>query len=39
VTVQAEVFTNFGRPNEQRRSITLRLESRNDTFKVGEVEF
>lgn len=39
VTVQAEVFTNFGRPNEQRRSITLRLETRDDTFKVGEVEF
>jgi uncharacterized protein YfaP (DUF2135 family) len=39
VTVQAEVITHFGRPNEMRRSVTLRLEGKQDTVPVGEVEF
>ncbi|MCX6925956.1 MAG: VIT domain-containing protein [Verrucomicrobia bacterium] len=39
VTVQAEVITHFGRPNEKRRSLTLRLEEKKETALVGEVEF
>ncbi|MBI5722740.1 MAG: DUF2135 domain-containing protein [Planctomycetes bacterium] len=39
VTVQAEVITNFGRPNEKRKSITLRLEERKERIHVGQVEF
>ena len=39
VTVQAEVFLNYGRPNEQRRSLTLRLRSAQETVTVGEIEF
>ncbi|MFH1708857.1 MAG: VIT domain-containing protein [Planctomycetota bacterium] len=39
VTLQVDVFTNYGRPNEQRKSITLRLEEKKETFKVAEIEF
>ena len=39
VTVQAEVFTNFGREDEKRQSLTLRLEKRADTYLVGEITF
>ena len=39
VTVQAEVITHFGRANEKRQSVTLRLEGKKDTVLVGEVEF
>lgn len=28
VTGQAEVITHFGRPNEKRKSLTLRLEDK-----------
>ena len=39
VTVQAEVITHFGRPNEKRKSLTLRLAEQKETVAVGEVEF
>ena len=39
VTVQADVFTNFGRPNEKRRSITLRLKDQKETIDIGQIEF
>ena len=39
VTVQAEVITHFGRPNEKRKSLTLRLVEDKETVLVGEVEF
>jgi len=39
VTVQAEVYTNFGRPNEQRRALTLRLEKKKDVVAIGEITF
>ncbi len=39
VTVQAEVYTNFGRPNEKREVLTLQLKDVRGTFLVGEVEF
>lgn len=38
VTVQAEVITDFGRPTEKRKSLTLRLTGSKDTEKVGEIE-
>ncbi|MFI5381388.1 MAG: YfaP family protein, partial [Tepidisphaerales bacterium] len=34
-TLQAEVITNFGRPNEKRQAITLRLEKAKDVVDVG----
>jgi tetratricopeptide (TPR) repeat protein len=39
VTVTAEVFTNFARPEEKQRSLTLRLTQARETVVVGEVEF
>jgi tetratricopeptide (TPR) repeat protein len=37
VTVQATVITNFGRPTEERKSLTLRLTDQKETVTVGEV--
>ena len=37
VTVQAEVITDFGRPTEKRKSLTLRLTGSKETEKVGEI--
>jgi tetratricopeptide (TPR) repeat protein len=39
VTVQVDVFTNYGRMREQRKSLTLRLTENKETVKIGEVEF
>lgn len=36
-TVQATVVTDFGRPNEQRRALTLRLTGARDVVDVGTV--
>jgi len=39
VTLQADVFTNYGRANQQRKAITLRLKAKKETILVGEIEF
>lgn len=39
VTLQVDVFTNWGRENEKRRSMTLRLTESKEEFVVGEIEF
>ncbi len=39
VTVQLELFTNYGRPNEKRQAITLRLTQKKETITVGELKF
>ena len=39
VTVQVEVYTNFGRPNEQCKSLTVRLKGAQETVRIGEIEF
>jgi tetratricopeptide (TPR) repeat protein len=39
VTLQVDVYTNYGRPNQQRKSITLRLTQRKETFDVGSIRF
>jgi len=36
-TVQATVITDFGRPNEKREALTLRLTSQKETVTVGTV--
>ena len=38
-TVQATVFANFGRPNEKRHTLTLRLAEQKEVVTVGEMEF
>ena len=39
VTVQVDVFTNYGRENEQRKSLTLRLKEEKETIPIGQIEF
>ena len=39
VTVQVDVLTNYVRPNEQRKSLTLRLKEAQETVRIGAIEF
>ena len=36
-TVQATVITNFGRPNEKRQALTLRLSNQKEVVDIGTV--
>ncbi len=38
-TVQATVITNFGRPNEQRKNITIRLTKQKEVIEFGNIVF
>ena len=38
-TLQATVITNFGRPNEQRQALTVRLAGAKDVVDVGTIRF
>jgi hypothetical protein len=37
VTVQATVITHFGRPDERRESLTLRLADQKEPVQIGKV--
>jgi len=39
VTLQVDIFTNYGRKNQKRQSITFRLTESKETFTVGEIKF
>jgi tetratricopeptide (TPR) repeat protein len=39
VTLQLDLFTNFGRWNQKKKSITLRLSEKKETITIGELEF
>jgi Ca-activated chloride channel family protein len=39
VTLQVDVYTNYGRRNQRRRSMTLRLTKRKETFTVAKIRF
>ena len=39
VTVQVNVFTHFGKPEQQCKSITVRLVKEDEMITIGEVEF
>ncbi len=39
VTLQVDVFTHYGRPNEERQSVTLRLKDSKETISVAEIRF
>jgi Ca-activated chloride channel homolog len=38
VTVHADVYTNYGRKNEKRQRLTLRLTEEKETFTIGKVK-
>jgi Ca-activated chloride channel homolog len=39
VTLQLEIFTNWGRPNQKSKTITVRLTKKSKTITIGEIEF
>jgi Ca-activated chloride channel homolog len=39
VTLQVDVFTNYGRANEKRQTLTIRLTQSKDVVHVGDVTF
>ncbi len=39
VTLQVDIFTNYGRVDEEQRSITVRLRENKETLDVGQVTF
>ena len=39
VTLQVEVFTNYGRANEEKKTLTVRLGESKDRLRVGKVTF
>ena len=39
VVVQAEVYTNFGKPNQKKQILTLRLETVKGSYLVGTIQF
>ncbi len=39
VTLQVEVFTNYGRADEEKNTLTVRLEENKDRLRVGKITF
>ena len=39
VTLQVDVFTNYGRENEKHQAITIRLNNNNETINIGSIKF
>ena len=39
VTMQVDIFTNYGRADEKKKSLTFRLTQNKETFTIGEIEF
>jgi Ca-activated chloride channel homolog len=39
VTVSVEVITNWGRKDEKRRTLVLRLQGQSDIYEIGEIRF
>ena len=39
VTLYLDLYTDYGRPTEQRQSVTIRLAEDKETFTVGEITF
>lgn len=38
-TITATVFTNWGRPNEKRETITIRLDKPKEDIEIGKIQF
>ena len=39
VTVQVDIYTNFGRNNEDHKSITVQLKDAEEMITIGQIEF
>jgi hypothetical protein len=38
MTVRADVFTLYGRPNARRESLTIRLKEAKEAVRIGQIE-
>lgn len=38
-TITATVFTNWGRPNEKRETLTIRLDKPKEDVEIGKIQF
>ncbi len=38
VTLQVEIFTNFGRANEKRKSVTVRLNDKKEVHHIADID-
>jgi Ca-activated chloride channel family protein len=39
VTIQVDIFTNYGRPNQEHKAINIRLRDNKETILIGEITF
>jgi len=39
VTIQVDIYTNFGRKNEDHKSITVQLKDAKEMITIGQIEF
>lgn len=39
VTLQVDVYTNYGRKNEKHQAITIRLKNNKETINIGKIKF
>ena len=39
VTLQVELFTNYGRPTQKRQAITIRLDEAKERINIGKIKF
>ena len=39
IILQIEIYTNYGRANEERQVVSFRLSGRGETYQAGTVEF
>jgi hypothetical protein len=39
ITIKAEMFTNFGRPDQQRKTINLRVTTNKEVVTIGDLQF
>ncbi|MCL4204461.1 MAG: DUF2135 domain-containing protein [Pirellulaceae bacterium] len=39
VTVQADIYTHYGRPGQKCKSLTFQLKQKEDVYEMGKIEF
>jgi hypothetical protein len=38
ITIYADIFTNYGTPQQKRQRITFRLSDKKERVKIGEIK-
>ena len=39
VTLQVDIYTNWGRPNQSQKTVTLRLNDQKELVEIGKIQF